>query len=643
MLPSNNQEAAAKIHNLYMERRTHRAGIYNTMEDIRKHYHGEILVPLPELDDTERPAVANLIYQGIEQFSLRAASTMPDIKFPPLRPGVHSSEERAKKRRLASLGWFDMNRMQHKMRRRSRHLVAYGATVVSLSPSPITASDKRRIPFWQVRNPLDAFPSFMVDPDDVHPENCIFSSKQTYGWLKSTYPDQAKTISRPHNCDDSTIFSLLEYMDADETVSIVLGEKPKHSSPSAFETNPMYLGNASALVLGRIPNRANISPVVYAGHIGLDRQTGMFDQMRGMYQRAAKLDALQTIAVFRNVFPDEWVESIPNSTMSKPRVIEEADGRTGVRGIIENGRINVIHLQPGSTSNESIDRLERQARVTGSLPAELGGESGSNIRTARRGEAVMSSAIDMPMAEIQDILASALEQEITIGVDIMKSYYGSETKSFFMGTDGKVINKDYTPDTDFETNICAVAYSMPGADVNGMVVATGQMVGTEILSKRTAMEMIPWVEDPLREEDQIELEGLRRAALAGMEQQAQQGTLDPLVIAKVARMKANNNIPIEEALMKVHEEEQEKQAAAHQEAQQQGQPQQPGEQGPEGLPTASPEQMPGINNMPQPGQQPPPSIQAPGEGQQNLSSLLGALGRTSGAMPAPSPAMSGGM
>lgn len=637
MLSRNDSDAAALITQMYHERRTSRAKIFNDMEQIRKHYYGEIVVPLPELDDAEKPAVANLIYQGIEQFSLRAASTMPDIKFPAIKPGFQYSEDRARKRRLAALGWLDMNRMNHKMRRRARHLVAYGASVVTLSPVSMTADDKRRIPFWQIRDPLSAYPATTVDPDNVHPEDCIFHSHQTLGWLKRNFPAQAAVLRKGDKAHDGTLITILEYMDALETVTIAVGESGPLKEKQSLINPQTQDGVASQVMLTRIHNRAEVSPVVYGGRMGLDRQAGMFDQMTGMYQRAAKLDALQTIAVFRNVFPDEWVQSIPNAP-GKPRITIEADGRTGQRGVIENGTINIVHLQPGSTSGEALDRLERNARVTGSLPAELGGESSTNIRTARRGESVMSSAIDMPMAEVQEILAASLEEEIRIGVRIAKAYYGSEPKTFYMGSDGKVTAEDYVPDTDFETDICAVAYSIPGADINGMVVATGQLVGTEVLSKQTAMEMIPWVEDPIRERDQIELEGLRRATLAGLEQQASQGQLDPMTLAKVAMLKAKSHLPIEEALMKVHADEQEKQAQQAQDQmgqQQMGQP----PMGP------SPDQMPGLVQPP-PGQEgaAPPTIAPPTEGQGNLQALLSALHQGApagggGQMPAPAGAM----
>ena len=412
---------------------------------------------------------------------------------------------------------------------------------------------------------------------------------------------------------DSDMFEVLEYMDGNETVLIAVGaERPKADAYSVESGK----GTASHIILERIPNRAEISPIVIAGRITLDRLQGQFDQMLGTYQRMAKLDALDMIARFRNVFPDEWVVSTSNSP-SSPRIIQEANGKEGIRGVIDKGQMQVTHLQPGSTTGEALDRMERSQRLTGGIPAEFGGESPTNVRTARRGEMVMSNTVDMPIQEYQEIFANSLEAENRRAIKIMKAYYGNKPSMFFMGTDGKVAHPDYTPNDAFETDMNYVKYSMPGSDVNGMVIAIGQRVGTGIMSTQTAREMDPAIEDPIRERDQVEVESLRRAMLAGLEQQATQGTLDPSVIAEIALAKAERHVTLESAVKKIHEEMQKKQAD---QANQQAQMQQQG-----GQQQATPEMQPGLAGAA--AQQAAAPVPPPTAGVQDLSSMLGALRR----------------
>ena len=232
----------------------------------------------------------------------------------------------------------------------------------------------------------------------------------------------------------------------------------------------------------------------------------------------------------------------------------------------------------------------------------------------------MSATVDMPLQEYQEILANSMELENLRAVRIMKSYYGSKPSMFFMGSDGKVEHPDYTPDTTFETTFSNVNYPMPGTDINSMTVSIGQLVGTGIMSTETARILSPAIKDPQIEEDRVVLEGLRKSLLTGLEQQAAQGQLDPSIIARIAKLKAQSHMTLEDAVDKIHQEMQEEQAAK---AQQQQQQQQPGQ-------APGPEMQPGM------GVSPENPIQGGGApaGKPSLQDLLGQLGG-GGAPPAP--------
>jgi|GEM_PF-1388563 len=590
---------------------------FNRMDEVRRHYNGSVVVPLPELDELEKPAVANLVAQGIDQFAMRVASILPDISYPALRPGIQASETKARERRLANLGWWDMNKMGTKLRRRARYLTAYGCAPVTISPVGIDTNDKRQMPFWRARNPLSAFPAPIMDPDSMEPDDCIFVDRRPLSWLRFNYPEQARVLFTGDSHGD-TLFEVLEFINGEETVLVALGANRKND-----DFHQQSQGVAAQILLERIPNRAEICPVVFPGRITLDRLQGQFDTMLGMYQRQAKLDALNTIAVFRSVFPDEWVVGHPN-TPGKPRIAQEADGKMGIRGVVENGNIMTVNLTPGSQGEAAMDRMERAQRLTAGIPAEFGGESPTNVRTARRGETVMGSTIDMPIQEYQEIFAASMEAENRRAVKIMKAYYGNRPSMFVMGGDGKVVHNDYVPNEAFETDLGYVKYSMPGSDANGMVVAIGQRVGTGIMSQQTAREMDPAIEDPIRERDQVEIETLRKAALAGLEQQATQGQLDPQVIARIALKKAERHMTLEKALLEVHKEMQAEQADQHNDQQSQ-QPDEGSEAGAAAPGGASPEQMPGMAPAPEapPGQ--PQQGQPPQQGGNSVSDLMASI------------------
>ena len=104
------------------------------MRRVRAAYDGDIVVPLPELDQHEQVSVANLLAQGLDQTAMRVASVLPDVMMPPARDDVKSAEKRARTRRNAVLGWWQHNRMDIKLSTRARH--RRGAAC-SVTPAPL--------------------------------------------------------------------------------------------------------------------------------------------------------------------------------------------------------------------------------------------------------------------------------------------------------------------------------------------------------------------------------------------------------------------------------------------------------------------------------------------------------------------------
>lgn len=593
----------------WMHRRTLQGKWWAHADEVRRMYNGEITVPLPELDTLEKPATANLLHQGVEQYAQRIGSVVPNISFPAMSDFLYAKKQAYDSRRAVQ-GWWEMNLWREKTRRRARFLVAYGCAPVTISPVSLDPSEKRKIPFMRVRNPLSAYPSPLADVDSIEPDNCIFHDLKPLRWLKDNYPEQARTLYKGEKFDDSTMFNVLEYMDCDETVIVVVG-----SDRNSGQMPTAGTGISSCQLLERIPNRTGICPAVFPGRITLDTLAGQFAGMIGAYHRAAKLDSLNTIAVFRSVFPDQWVEGYPQDNRS-PKVVQYADGKMGQIGIVEHGRIQNVTLQPGQMGPQLLDQLERSQRLNAGIPADFGGESASNVRTGRRGSDILGNTVDPSIQEYQEILARSSEAEIRRSIKMMKAYYGKKPSMFILPGDGSVPRPDYTPDETFVTDICAVTYPIPGTDANSLPVAIGQRVGMGTMSTETAMELDPEIDDPVREKQRIALDGLRKAALAGIEQQLNSGQMDVTLVAKIAKMLNDNaELEIEDAIVKAHKEIQKEQAA----------------QAPEQASQQAPEQMPGLNQTPPQTPADQPTIPPPPAGATDLKSLLGALGGQSAA------------
>ncbi|MBP01102.1 MAG: hypothetical protein CMG34_07805 [Candidatus Marinimicrobia bacterium] len=532
---------------LLKERESSLEPTFSRMRRVKAAYNGDIVVPLPELDNNEQVAVANLLAQGLDQTAMRVASVMPDVVMPPIKDDQKQSEKRASVRRRAVLGWWEHNKMDIKLSKRARHMLGYACSPVSLRYNPVTG-----VPEWTVRDPLTTFPSPLFGPDDMAPHDTIFTYERTYDWLRANYPEQAMRVYQD-GTDGSDLYQLIEYCDAEETVLLVMGQSPEEKNNWYQHSDYM----APVAELERTINRAGICPVVIAGRVNLGEPQGQFDQMLGMYQMQAKLMALEVLAVQKGIFPDSWLVANPGET---PQIINTANGLTGEVGIIKGGQLKDSTVNPGFMTNPTIDRLERGQRLTAGIPSEFGGESGSNIRTGRRGEAVLSAVVDFPVQEAQRMIATSLELENKRAIALMKAYAGNKPKSFYVTMKGAKGVVDYTPNKDFETDENRVVFSHPGTDMNNMVIGAGQRIGMGTLSKRSFMQIDPMVDDAEHEHDAVIAENLEQALLASIQTQASQGAIPPNDLAKIANLVRTNRAELAEAVEKVQKEAQERQA-----------------------------------------------------------------------------------
>ena len=205
--------------------------------------------------------------------------------------------------------------------------------------------------------------------------------------------------------------------------------------------------------------------------ITLDGPQGQFDNMIGMYYQQAKLMALETIAVEKGIFPDTYLVSRPGEVgrfLDGPH-----DGRTGMVNIISGGDIQGGSEPPGYLTNPTIDRLERAQRVTAGIPQEFGGESSTNIRTGKRGDAVLSAAIDFPVAEAQETFAYTLMAEDITAIKLAKHLDGDNERTIYVGTGGQTHSVAYKANQVFPHEEHVVSYPATGADVNQLIIGLG--------------------------------------------------------------------------------------------------------------------------------------------------------------------------
>jgi hypothetical protein len=586
-----------RIYQLYVTRKNKNMKVIQAGEMIRKVYNGEWETVLPELEKRERVQVANLVNQGIEQDAMRIASVMPNILFPPER-NSRPARERAQDRRQVIIAWHFINKMPQLFRQRARYLIAYGTSPVYVRPG------EEMIPRWELWDPLSTFAA-PTAPNEMVPSDAIYHFKRSWKWLQDTY-DLGKRLPLGEKASPDSMVDCLLYCDASEMTMIAINK----------DGDGEQVAN---VLLQRVPNLSGRPCVIVPSRITLDRLMGQFDQMIGMYEAQGLLWAMHLQAIKRSIFPETWLQGIPNAP-GPPSIIRPANALTGEVGEVENGQIVNYRADPSVQTGQTLDRLERNQRQTGGIPAELGGESATNIRTARRGQQVMSSAIDFPIQEHQDLLAASLQEEDYVAIATAKAYHPNTEKTLLVPFgDGQVV---YTPAETFVVDTHSVEYTLSGTSADGLVIEGLQRVGAGLLSDESWMEMDPLVQDPITEMARITGEQIRKALIQSIQQQAADpnSPYQPDDIAWLLMEIEDKKVDLPAAVANLHKRLQDRQNQASQ-GQLSDQQMQPGlsQPGAPGTPQAA---------IPAQGPQPTPD-------QQGLAALMGSLRNTQrGVVPA---------
>ncbi len=242
------------------------------------------------------------------------------------------------------------------------------------------------------------------------------------------------------------------------------------------------------------------------------------------------------------------------------------------------------------------------------------GNSGSNIRTDRRGQSVLSAAIDFHIDEHQKILARSMKYELDVAAEVEAAYWRDQPKSIYVSWTRAKGRADYKPAELWAGDRTAVvSYPFAGMDINQVTVAIGQQVGMQVMSNETAMEKLATVDDPKKEKNRIAQEAIERAVLAGFEQQVAQGIVPLPDAVRALDLLRNQQVDVVEAFNQVQKEAQDRQASS-------GQPGEPS--GP--VAPGSPEAQPGIAQPGQGMEQPTAGPQAP-QGLMGMRALLNSL------------------
>lgn len=594
--------------------------MFMAMRDVRDRYNADVVVPVPETDDDMplESLAPLLIADAVDHPALYAAQTPPNIFVPALQPGklqgVRSTDYASKRRKALYYTW-DRSWWEMVLGRFYRHLSAYYVSALEVIQDSETGE-----PRLVTRDPLSAYPEPRAPEDLVLPTNVGFIVGKSLDWLHRYYPE---TIDRfpqpaygaPTSGNEGELWDIVRWVDEDRTVIGVLGPRDVYQHWTTEPTKWAY-------ELERFPNLLERCPAVMPRRVTLDKMIAQLSNLTGHVDLMAKLMYLDIRASERSVFPDRYILS---RTGQNPRLADSGgwlDGATGeINRILDADAVGELRGTPDPNNKITLDRLERNFRVSSGLIPQAGGETYGALRTGRGIDALMGAALDPRTTELHRLA----ERYLTAANELILTGYKVWTpnRSFSVYSPLDPGAEEFIPAQHVETGPNRkpfvdnrVHYPIPGMDDINATQVIGQMMGARLIAAYDARRMHPHVTDPEGTERRLMVEELEQFALTALGQRA--ATPPGIPPADLARMIAlvRRGASIDEAIAQADKEAQARQAAS---------PEAMG--GPPGAP-----QMPGLAN---PGEGAElgagnPNLQGPGDNLTRFRELVNALQATGG-------------
>ena len=511
------------IWNSMQLRRTQDSVLIRQMIEVRDRYNGEVVIPLPDVEG--EPVTGSLTPQivadGIDHTSMRAASVMPSVSCPALHRSDTAHETANTKRRAIYAGWYN-SAIELLLYRAFRHFIGYGTAALVAVPDFI--NERACI---ELRDPLTAYPELRT-PEDFHePLNVGFIYGRSQDWILRNYPNAFSMVTK---YNQETLWDLVEWIDEDSIVVGILGPRTIGYNATAGDDRfyPGRSPGANSMELRRWENRAGMVPISVPRRCTLDRIMGQLTHVLPSIDLLERLTALEMIAAERHVFPDMVImgkrTAVPTLSGGKWK-----DGREGEPNVILDAE-GVQLLQPsvGPATFASMERLEKAARVSGGVPELFGGVNSPGLRTGRALDSLGAFSIDPRVMEAQKFMQRALACVTGGMMAVERGYWPSKKYTVFSGWSGDTEIVTYQPKKHFENLDVAVDYALPGLDISQTTVALTQLVGSKLMSRDSAREKHPLIPDGRIEGKNVVKEQVEDAILISFLQQAQTGAL-PLI------------------------------------------------------------------------------------------------------------------
>lgn len=436
------------------------------------------------MDSSDQPVVANLISSGARLLAQRLG-LMPRISVLAERPG-DAATRRAEKHEADLRKMLDVMDWPSRQTQAAYWQVLHDHTVATTLPG-------KTQPFIRIRDPLHHYPQTFLP--EVTDQRHLFVADLDFDVAQ-------RIIDFPTPFRPPSKVTLVECF-----------------APDGVHIWTPTIKDADVRL---IENPCEGSLVSFAsGFISEQSPQGQFDHTIGALFMQARLQHLVVQGAASQVHAGIYiVGDNPIITSNDGNLAEGA----GAVNIISNGQVQmpVKNISPQVFSE--IDRMERAVRLAGGYPTQLSGEPAGSYVTGRGTEALMTQ-VDDNINYHRTLLSRMLRGALRKVADL---------------SDAMKLDNNIQPQLEVEVRF------QSGADP-ASTIRMLQLQGAGYLSSLSVMNQLPEVLDAQAEMIEVEVEQLRKAALAKVGADITQGGLTASQIAEVIASRRKGK-PLEEAI-----------------------------------------------------------------------------------------------
>jgi len=457
-------------------------------QDVLAVRKGEISSVYPDFfpEGVDTNVVANFIDIVARDLS-EVMAPLPAVNCSAANQASDRARAFADKRTRIAANYFAHSDLQVQMYTGSDMYITFGFV-----PFVVELDEEAGLPRIRIENPVGAYPEF-----DRY-GRCIAFAKRYYmsiGELVANFPEFEMALlgKEGYEQDLNSQLEIIRYYDSEQSV--------------------VYVPSRNNLILSQAYNPLKKMMVVIAKRPSLDGEMrGQFDDVLGIQLLRNRFALLAMEAAEKSVQAPIVVPQDVNDLAVGPDAIIRTSQPQGVR------RVD-LNIPAGAFTEQQL--LQQELRTGTRYPEGRTGNIDASIITGQGVQALMGG-FDTQVKSAQAIFASALRDVISLCFEVDERFFNF-TKTIRGVDAGSPYSIDYLPSKDIKNDYSAdVRYGMlAGLNPAQGLIFMLQALGGKLISKDLAQRELPFGVNVTQEQEKIEVEDLRQALVASLQQYTQ--------------------------------------------------------------------------------------------------------------------------